>query len=69
FWDALVEGGVEQPCGWLKDRFGVSWQMLPTSWFEVIDSGDAEAIERVMKVVMSSFGKPDLAELQRAAEG
>lgn len=67
FWDALAV--EEQPCGWLKDRFGVSWQILPTSWFEVVDSGDAEALERVMKVVMSSFGKPDLAELQRAIDG
>jgi predicted 3-demethylubiquinone-9 3-methyltransferase (glyoxalase superfamily) len=67
YWDALVD--EEQPCGWLKDRFGVSWQVCPLSMYDVMDSGDAEQIERVMKVVLSSFGKPDLAEIQRAADG
>ena len=67
FWDALVD--VEQPCGWLKDRFGVSWQVCPLSMYDVMDSGDAEQIERVMKVVLSTFGKLDLAEIQRAADG
>ena len=69
YWDALVEGGEEQPCGWLKDRFGVSWQIAPTSMYEIMDSGDPELIDRVFKVVLSSFGKPDLAEIQAAAEG
>ena len=67
FWDALVD--VEQPCGWLKDRFGVSWQVCPLSMYDVMDSGDSEQIERVMKVVLSTFGKLDLAEIQRAADG
>jgi predicted 3-demethylubiquinone-9 3-methyltransferase (glyoxalase superfamily) len=67
FWDALVD--VEQPCGWLKDRFGVSWQVCPLSMYDVFDNGDAEQIERVMKVVMSTFGKLDLAEIQRAVDG
>ena len=69
FWDALVDGGVEQPCGWLKDRFSVSWQIVPTSMYDVMDSGDPELIERVFKVVLSTFGKLDLAEIQRAADG
>ena len=69
FWDVLVQGGVEQPCGWLKDRFGVSWQVCPSSMYEVFDSGDAEKIERVMKAVLSTMGKFDLAEIDRAAEG
>jgi hypothetical protein len=47
----------------------VSWQVCPLSMYDVMDSGDAEQIERVMKVVLSSFGKPDLAEIQRAADG
>ena len=68
YWDALVVGGEEQPCGWLKDRFGVSWQIAPTSMYEVMDSGDPDLIDRVFKVVLSSFGKPDLAEIQRAAD-
>lgn len=66
YWDALVD--VEQPCGWLKDRFGVSWQVTPRSMYDVFDSGDPELIERVMKAVMSTMGKFDLAELQRVAD-
>jgi predicted 3-demethylubiquinone-9 3-methyltransferase (glyoxalase superfamily) len=68
YWDALVEGGEEQPCGWLKDRFGVSWQIAPTSMYEIMDSGDPELIDRVFKVVLSSFGKPVLADIQAAAD-
>ena len=67
YWDALVE--EEQPCGWLKDRFGVSWQIAPTSMYEIMDSGDPDLIDRVFKVVLSSFGKPDLAEIEAAAKG
>jgi predicted 3-demethylubiquinone-9 3-methyltransferase (glyoxalase superfamily) len=69
YWDALVDGGEEQPCGWLKDRFGVSWQVVPTAMYEVMDSGDAERMERTMKAVLSTFGKLDLAEIQQAADG
>ncbi len=67
YWEALVE--EEQPCGWLKDRFGVSWQIAPTSMYEIMDSGDPDLIDRVFKVVLSSFGKPDLAEIEAAAKG
>jgi predicted 3-demethylubiquinone-9 3-methyltransferase (glyoxalase superfamily) len=69
FWDVLVDGGDEQPCGWLKDRFGVSWQVVPTALHELLQGGDPERIDRAMKAVLSSFGKPDLAEIQRAADG
>jgi predicted 3-demethylubiquinone-9 3-methyltransferase (glyoxalase superfamily) len=66
YWDALVD--EEQPCGWLKDRFGVSWQIAPTSMYEVMDSGDPDLIDRVFKVVLSSFGKPVLADIEAAAK-
>jgi len=40
FWDTLTDGGQEQPCGWLKDRFGVSWQVVPADWVDLINSPD-----------------------------
>jgi predicted 3-demethylubiquinone-9 3-methyltransferase (glyoxalase superfamily) len=69
YWDVLVDGGEAQPCGWLKDRFGVSWQITPTALYDLLMAGDPERIDRAMKAVLASFGKPDLAEIQRAAAG
>ena len=68
-WDKLVEGGGEHgPCGWLKDRFGVSWQIVPEGMEEVFATGDEERTDRVMKAMLQ-MGKLDVAELQRAADG
>jgi len=68
YWDALVDGGgSEQPCGWLKDRFGVSWQVVPVEMWDWI-TGDPGTMERVMKVMMP-MQKLDLAALRRAAQG
>src|SRR5262245_41369040 len=47
FWSRLTEGGKEQPCGWLKDKFGVSWQVVPTVLPEMLSDGDAERARRV----------------------
>jgi len=67
YWDALVAGGGEHgPCGWLKDRFGVSWQVIPKNIAALIGSG-ARA-KRVMEAVMQST-KLDIATLERAARG
>jgi predicted 3-demethylubiquinone-9 3-methyltransferase (glyoxalase superfamily) len=69
YWDALVDGGEEQPCGWLKDRFGVSWQVVPTSMYDVLESDDPARVERAMKAVLDTFGKLDVAAIERAADG
>jgi predicted 3-demethylubiquinone-9 3-methyltransferase (glyoxalase superfamily) len=67
FWAKLSEGGQEGPCGWVKDRFGVSWQIVPTLLDELIRDPDVEKAQRVMKVMLG-MGKLDSAELQRAAD-
>ena len=67
YWDALVAGGGEHgPCGWLKDRFGVWWQVMPKNIGQLIGTG-ARA-KRVMEAVMQST-KLDIATLERAARG
>ena len=68
FWAKLSDGGEEGPCGWLKDKFGVSWQIVPTTLMaETLADPDAGKRDRVMKAVLG-MGKLDLAELQRAAD-
>ena len=69
YWAALVDGGQEQPCGWLKDRFGVSWQIFPTSLYDLLSEGDPARIERATAAVMSTFGKLDMAAIEAAANG
>jgi predicted 3-demethylubiquinone-9 3-methyltransferase (glyoxalase superfamily) len=69
FWDALTEGGGQAgPCGWLKDRYGVSWQIVPTVLNELIADPDPEKSQRVM-AAMLKMGKLEIAELERAAAG
>lgn len=68
-WAALVEGGSEQPCGWLKDKYGLSWQITPTEYYALLDEGDAAANDRLMNAVLSTFGKFDIAALQAASRG
>jgi predicted 3-demethylubiquinone-9 3-methyltransferase (glyoxalase superfamily) len=69
YWDALVEGGGEHgPCGWLKDRFGVSWQVVPERLYELLEGPDEAASERAMKAMLQ-MGKIDLAEAERAYAG
>ena len=64
-WDALTDGGEEQPCGWLKDRFGVSWQVVPSGWAELMRSSDG-ASERVWHAMMG-MKKLDVDVLREAA--
>src|SRR5262245_56462209 len=66
YWAKLTEGGEEGPCGWLKDRFGVSWQIVPTVLPRLLTQTDPETSQRVMRAMMS-MGKLDIAELERAA--
>lgn len=67
FWEVLSEGGEQGPCGWLKDRFGVSWQIVPTMLDDLIADADQERGQRAMKAMLG-MGKLDIAELQRAAD-
>jgi predicted 3-demethylubiquinone-9 3-methyltransferase (glyoxalase superfamily) len=66
FWSKLSEGGEEGPCGWLKDRFGVSWQIVPTVLPELLGDPDREKSQRVM-AAMLKMKKIDIDELERAA--
>jgi predicted 3-demethylubiquinone-9 3-methyltransferase (glyoxalase superfamily) len=65
FWAKLSDGGQEGPCGWLKDRFGLSWQIVPTLQDELLRDPDVEKAQRAMKAVLG-MGKIDIAEVQRA---
>jgi predicted 3-demethylubiquinone-9 3-methyltransferase (glyoxalase superfamily) len=66
YWDALTDGGEPGPCGWLKDRYGVSWQIVPKILAELIADPDREKSQRVM-AAMLQMGKIEIAELERAA--
>ena len=66
FWAKLSDGGEEGPCGWLKDRFGVSWQIVPTVLPELLSSSDPETSQRVM-LAMLGMRKIEIEELERAA--
>ena len=69
YWDRLREGGDEsaQQCGWLKDRYGLSWQVVPTVLAELTSGPDTARSGRVMQAMMTMV-KLDIAELRRAAE-
>jgi predicted 3-demethylubiquinone-9 3-methyltransferase (glyoxalase superfamily) len=65
-WQKLIaDGGQEVQCGWLKDKFGVSWQILPAALDDLIDDARPDARDRVMKVLLA-MNKLDIAELERA---
>ncbi len=64
-WEKLSDGGAEIQCGWLKDKFGLCWQIVPTVFFEMIADPDAERKERVMRA-MFQMKKFDIAALEAA---
>lgn len=68
YWDRLLEGGEEEQCGWLRDKFGVSWQIIPSIIGELLQDKDPERSKRVMKALMSMV-KPDIELMQRAFDG
>ena len=69
YWKALSAGGdaEAQQCGWLKDRYGVSWQIVPIPLVEMLKNGDAEKTNCVMQAVLE-MKKPDIRTLQKAYE-
>jgi predicted 3-demethylubiquinone-9 3-methyltransferase (glyoxalase superfamily) len=68
YWEKLTDGGSEGPCGWLKDKFGLSWQVVPTGMEEVLNDPDRERGRRAMEAMLK-MRKLDIAELRRAADG
>ena len=70
FWEKLTEGGdpSAQQCGWLKDRFGLSWQVVPTILNELVSDPESAGSERAMSAMLA-MKKLDIAELQRAYAG
>jgi predicted 3-demethylubiquinone-9 3-methyltransferase (glyoxalase superfamily) len=67
YWDRLVEGGEESMCGWLKDRFGVSWQVVPTRLLELQNDPDPARRQRAVQA-MFGMRKLVVADLERAAD-
>ena len=65
YWNALTEGGEESQCGWLKDKFGLSWQVIPRRLYELLQDEDPEKASRVMQAMLQMV-KIDIAELERA---
>ena len=68
YWSKLSERGEQGPCGWLKDRFGVSWQIVPSVLPELLADPDREKAQRVM-AAMLSMGKIEIDALEQAAAG
>jgi predicted 3-demethylubiquinone-9 3-methyltransferase (glyoxalase superfamily) len=68
YWDALLDGGAPEQCGWLKDRYGVSWQIVPTVLGEMMTDPDRAKAKRVTEAMLKMV-KLDIAGLRRAYEG
>jgi predicted 3-demethylubiquinone-9 3-methyltransferase (glyoxalase superfamily) len=68
YWERLSEGGEEGPCGWLKDRYGLSWQVVPAGMEELFADADPERARRAMQAMLG-MGKLDIAALRSAADG
>ena len=68
YWEKLSAGGETVQCGWLKDKYGVTWQIVPTILGELLGDDDREKADRVMQAMMKMI-KLDVADLQRAYDG
>lgn len=68
YWSRLSDGGEEGPCGWLKDRFGVSWQVVPTRLYALLKDPDGARAQRAMQAMLQMH-KLVIAELEHAADG
>jgi predicted 3-demethylubiquinone-9 3-methyltransferase (glyoxalase superfamily) len=67
-WAALADGGTEVACGWIKDRWGLSWQIVPTRLIELLNDLDPDRARRAQEAMMKMV-KIDIAEIERAASG
>ena len=65
YWEKLTEGGEESQCGWLKDKYGLSWQVTPTTLIELTSDPDREKAQKAMQAMLK-MKKIDIAELKRA---
>lgn len=68
YWEKLTEGGSEEPCGWLKDKFGLSWQVIPNALGELLGAPDREKAGRALQA-MFQMKKIDIAALRAAFDG
>ena len=68
YWEKLSEGGEEGQCGWLKDKFGLSWQVVPEGWEKMLTDPDKGRVQRAMDAMMG-MKKLDIAALKAAADG
>jgi predicted 3-demethylubiquinone-9 3-methyltransferase (glyoxalase superfamily) len=68
YWDALLVGGTPVACGWITDRFGLSWQIVPKRLPELLDDPDPARAKRALDAMMKMI-KLDVAALERAADG
>jgi predicted 3-demethylubiquinone-9 3-methyltransferase (glyoxalase superfamily) len=68
YWERLSDGGREDQCGWLKDKYGLSWQVVPKGMAEFFDNSDKERTRRAMEAMLG-MRKIDLAAMQAAADG
>lgn len=68
YWEKLTAGGTEEPCGWLKDKFGLSWQVIPNALGELIGDPDREKAGRALQA-MFQMKKIDIAALRAAFDG
>jgi predicted 3-demethylubiquinone-9 3-methyltransferase (glyoxalase superfamily) len=67
-WSKLSDGGEEGPCGWLKDKYGLSWQIVVPAWDEMLRDKDTAKAERAMAAILQ-MSKPDLQRVRQAYEG
>lgn len=67
YWDRLTDGGEPSKCGWLKDRFGLSWQIVPTALMELLQDPDPERSQRVLRAMLT-MTKIDIATLRDARD-
>jgi predicted 3-demethylubiquinone-9 3-methyltransferase (glyoxalase superfamily) len=68
FWEKLSEGGEKVECGWVKDQFGLAWQVTPEVLLELIQDKDPQKVERVMEAMMK-MKKIDIKQIEKAAQG
>jgi predicted 3-demethylubiquinone-9 3-methyltransferase (glyoxalase superfamily) len=68
YWSKLSAGGEEGPCGWLKDKFGLSWQIVPRRLMELLQDPDKEKTQRAMEAMLK-MKKIEIADVERAAAG